>query len=384
MAQSPLRLFIGVLALLLVAAAAPASADGATANPPPLFTRIGVDDDGAVAPGGCAAANPASCTQDVLGLDLVSLEVREASTANGTGQAIFLIGFQGGKAGQDNLLTLKLTAGSAQTFAISGKTEGPYNSTACAAVVGPYTFPGADEHVKAIECRVPYSALGGNGTGTKVTGISVESAVGNTKYDLLPGTWQTTNGQTVPYAPRCTTPTPPSLPSCTTTPPTTPFEYTLKGPAKLLDATLSATSVNLAQGPGLVEVQLTSLATNLTQEVALALESPSTIQATLDSPTAVLVSNTSKTVALSIVGATRDGIVTLTLTSDLGAYQVLSVSVAAPPSSTCPPTAGNATRAPGCPTTGETATTTAAAPGFELMPMAALLGLATLNRRRRE
>jgi hypothetical protein len=384
MAQSPLRPFIGVLALLLLAAAVPpALADGATPNPPPLFTRIGVDDDGAVAPGGCAAANPASCTQDVLGLDLVSLEVREAYTSNGTGQAIFLIGFQGGKAGQDNVVTLKLTAGSAQTFAIAGKTEGPYNSTSCSAVVGPYPFPGADEHVKALECRVPYAALGGNGTGTKVTGISVESAVGNTKYDLLPGTWQTTNGQTVPYAPRCSTPTPPNLPSCTPTPPTTPFEYTLKGPAQLLEATLSAASVNLAQGPGLVEIQLASLATNLTQEVAIAMEAPATIQASLDAPTAVLVSNTSKTVALSIVGATRDGMVKLTLTSDLGAYQVLSVSVAAPPSSTCPPVAGNATRAPGCPTTTGT-TTNQPAPGFELMPMAALLGLATLSRRRRD
>ena len=35
--------------------------------------------------------------------------------------------------------------GSAEkTIEIKGKTEGPYNSTSCDRVVGPYQFPGAD------------------------------------------------------------------------------------------------------------------------------------------------------------------------------------------------------------------------------------------------
>lgn len=387
MAPSPSRSLIGVLSLLLLAAAAPASADGATENPPPLFTRIGVDLDGAVGPGSCESANPSTCAQDVLGLDLLSLEVREAYAANGTGQALFLVGIQGGE-GKDNTLTLHVKGGADLALVMTSKAGGAFNSTLCDATVGPYAFPGADDHVKAVECRVSYAKLGLNGTGAKVTGIRAESAVGTSKYDVLPGTWYSKDRQDtpVPYVPVCEVdPSSPGAPHCGPTqhPGTTPFEYALKGPAKLLDASLSAASVDLAQGPGLVQVQLTSLAANLTQEVALALAAPSTVQATLDAPTAVLVSNTSATVALSVVGATRDDTVTITLTSDLGAYQVLTVDVKAPRSSTCPPVAGNATRVPGCPGTSETSTT-AAAPGFELMPMAALLGLATFSRRRRE
>src|SRR5207245_1165505 len=118
-------------------------------------------------------------SEDVQGLDLLSLDVREAYMANGTGMVDLLIGFQLGKAAQDQTVKVFYNAGSAaKTIEIKGKTEGPFNSTSCDKVVGPSQFPGADAHVKAIDCYVSYAHLGVNGTGSKLTGIHLESDVG--------------------------------------------------------------------------------------------------------------------------------------------------------------------------------------------------------------
>jgi len=379
--------------LLLIACVPAAMAHGAPEGRE-IDTRVLEDDDGGLAPGGCSHDTEQACAnpQNLGGLDLLALDVREMHTANGTPAASFRVLFQGGNAGVAQTVSISLTAGgAAQTLTFTGNTGGPYNSTTCSAFAGAVVPPGADDHVSAVDCIVTYAALGVNGTGDALTAISVLSSVGAKKYDAMPGTWYTNDGQSnlAPRVPVCdSSTTPPTCeqpqPSDATGGDLTPGAYTLAGPAKLVDATLSAATVDLRQGPAIVDIVLGTSLNGTTQVVTLNMSAPTSIQASLDAATAI-VGNESRTVKLHLVGATKDGAVTVILTSDLGFYQVLSVAVTAPPPPpACPTgTAGapvTATSVPtNCPTT-DTDTKASGAP--EMVFVAGLVCTLALTRRR--
>jgi len=347
-------LVAALLAAILVAALPGASAHGAKPSPP-LYTRVGdADDDGQVGPGGCVATNEQTEEQTCAksqtnpgGLDLLSLDAREAYLPNGTAAVDFLIGYQRGGDGVSQ--TVSLFVGS-KTFSFTGPTGGPYNSTTCDRLVGPYDFPSGDGEQQAMDCWVTYAHLGvTNGTTGTLAAIHMQSDAGATaKFDIWPGAYYEggQNGHYVPAIPDCDTS---ATPPCDTPEPTEPTSddypsYTLAGPADLVKATASVASVDLAKGAGKVTIQLAAGAgaANVTQLANLTMSAPGTIQASLDAANAKVSGNGTSAVNLAVVGATKDGTIRITVATDLGGYTVLSIPVkAAPPASPCGTPAGS-------------------------------------------
>jgi len=330
-----------LLAAILLAALPTASAHGALPSPP-LFHRIGdADDDGQVGPGGCndnAEAQTCDKSQtNAGGLDLLSLDAREAYLSNGTAAVDFLVGYQRGAAGVQQ--TVSIFVGS-KTLSFHGPNGGPYNSTTCDRLVGPYDFPGGDGLQKAVECWVTYAHLGiANGTAGSLSGIHMQSdADSTTKYDVWPGAYYL-QGRYVAAIPDCdTSATPPDCDQPEPNEPTDRPGYALTGPADLLKVTLSAPSVDLGKGSGMVHLMLAAgaAATNVTQLANLTMDAPATIQASLDAANTKVSGNGTSMVMLNVVGATKDGTVRITVTTDLGGYAIVSIPVkAAPPPNPC-------------------------------------------------
>ncbi|MFO1533612.1 MAG: hypothetical protein ABR562_07980 [Thermoplasmatota archaeon] len=339
-------------------------------------------------PNSCGTAN------DLGGLDLLSLDVRETHLPDGSPAVDFRVGVQDGKEGTTQKVQISVTAGGkAQVFDFAGPT-GNYSSSTCSRLSGPIKYPDAanDGDVMAVDCFASYVALGVNGTGAPLSAISVKSLAADKPYDQMPGTWYDKDkGDTlVPRVPECEVPSGvPSGSPCET--PTaddasggkqTPGAYTTAGPAQLVKVTASSTAVTLTGGAQKVTLTFASSLNHTEQVLSLNMSAPTTVQASLDGSSVVL-GNTTKTVILNVVGATKDGTITVTVTSDLGAHATIAIAVKAPPPPppTCNPAAtevsGTASCAPG------TDTSSSNAAGAPEMLFVALLvaGLAGTRRR---
>lgn len=346
-------------ALLVALALLPlASAHGA----PPVRevdTRVLLDDDGLVGYGGCVdgTCQPAAPSG---GLDLLALDVREATLGDGSPAVVFrlIVQSEAPVPGASLVLHVDAPAGGADFRADSA--DGLAFTSTFDRLDGPVDV--GDGHPKALDGWVRYSTLGAK-PGDKLSGLAVSSFRGADPDDAMPGGWFM-DGQEVPAVPDEPDPS-------AATQGSEPGAYTLAGPASLVALTADPASVDLSHGPVKVTLSLANRVT-LEQFANLTLSSPSGVEAGLASAQALLQPSGSRTVELTVGNATADGALSLVAYTDLGGRATLQVPVKAAPMNH---TLDNSTQA-------TTAPASKPSPGAGVLLAPAVAAAALLRRRR--
>jgi hypothetical protein len=320
-------------ALALLAIAAGTQAHGA----PPvreLDTRVLTDDDGLVGYGGCVESQ---CAAPVEGLDLLALDLREAAFPDGAPALVFRVLLQSDAPAAGAGVTLALAAGGAERTLDLATADGlAYTSTSFERVEGPFDV--GDGHPKAVDGWIRHAGLG-VAAGDRLTGITVRSHRGETADDAMPGGWSS-NGVPVPHVPHDADPDEALAEQG-------PGEFPLRGPASLVAFSAQPAAPDLSQGPATVVLRLANNV-SFPQFATLSVEAPAGITARLAQDGVSLDADGAREVELHISNATANGIVRVTLVSDLGAHEVADVTVRARPpasamatsTSSVPPQAG--------------------------------------------
>lgn len=351
------------IGLALLVAAPAATAHGAAPSRA-IDTRILLDDDGSVGPGGCVDGQ---CPpNDAGGLDLLSIDGREAYTADGQPTIELRVAFQdfSSKTGQSVKITFKAGGADHEIEFHGGGTA--YNSSACAKFAGP--IPIGDRTPKAIDCTLLASGLGVK-SGDKLEEVKVTSSIGGNAYDVMPGTWYE-NGQLAPHVPTVEpgqVPDPGEIQEGLSDPELGSYEVV--GPAALLNLTTTAPGTigpfkaTLAIQNAVAEDQFATITVQTFGNLTAAVD-----QSSLD----LKASSAARTVILTIDKVKSAGNVTLLITTNLGAYQKITLDVKPPVSVAAPSTATNAS---------STSSTTKQSPAMELAALGLLLvGLAARRR----
>lgn len=346
-----------VAALLLLAAAPLASAHGA----PPVRevdARVLLDDDGLVGYGGCVdgTCQPAS---PAGGLDVLALDVREASLGDGSPAVVFRIIVQSEAPVPGASLVLHVDAPAGAVDLRADSADGLAFTSTFDRLDGPVDV--GDGHPKALDGWVRYSTLGAK-PGDTLSGLAVSSFRGTDQDDAMPGGWFV-NGQEVPAVPDEPDPS-------AATEGSAPGSYTLAGPANLLSLAADPASVDLSRGPAMVKLTLANPVT-LEQFANLTLSSPAGVAASLASAQALLQASGSRTVDLTVTNATADGTLSLVAYTDLGGRATLQVPVKAAPMNS---TMDNSTQT-------TTASASKQSPGVGVLLVPALAAVALRRRR---
>jgi opacity protein-like surface antigen len=289
-----------VLALAVLCALPAAAAHGA----PPvrgIDVRVLLDQDGTLGYGGG-------------GLDVLALDVREASFPDGAPAVVFRLVMQSEAPPAGQSLALTFTAGGKSHTLTAGTDDGAvFASPDFDRVDGPFDV--GDGHPKAIDGWMRAATLGVK-PGDKLTGFSVGSLDGDGAMDdVMPGGWFM-QGQEIP---------PVEVPGVEEEAEGAAGDYMLHGPAELLK--LEATPAQ-ADAPANVTLRLTDQS-SLPQFVGLTLVAPAGIKARLEQSAVSLDGNGARVVDVVVSSATSDGVVQVIATSDLGAYSVLQLVVGA-------------------------------------------------------
>lgn len=211
----------GLATLLALLLATPTTVAHGAASGREIDTRLLADNDGLVPFGGCAEGQclPGLESQ---GLDLVVLEVREASYRQQPA-VIFRIIYQTDSAQAGRAVDVSFKAGG-RDHTFSFTTDGAQPPTGTFdALAGP--FDAFDGYPKAVDGYLTYDTLGVT-VGDELTDITVMSTFEDEPSDAMPGTWFA-SGQEVPFVPN---------PEGELEQPG-PATYKLLGPAKLLEVT---------------------------------------------------------------------------------------------------------------------------------------------------
>lgn len=359
-----IQLAAAVAALALLLLSSPASAHGAT-PPRAIDVRILQDDDGSLSPGACVEGQcpPVGST----GLDLLTLDAREASLADGTPIIVLRLSYQTPATsldGQAIEIAFKTPAGD-KTVTFTGAGQA-FTGPGCVKVSPPEAV--GDGTPKAVGCTLSALALGVK-TGDELTEIQVASSNGDGAFDVMPGTWYL-NGELAPHVP--TVPEPGEVPN-----PEEVMEsveepelgvYKVTGPAKLMNLTSTPAPT---QGPFTATLSLQS-AVPLDQFATATISHEGNFTASLSQTAIQLKAGaTAKISILTITNVKSSGMAMVTVTSDLGAYEVIHFQVKAPP----PPPAANST------TSAPTTSSSKASPGPALVPVTLALA-AHLSRRK--
>jgi hypothetical protein len=352
------------IALALLGMASAVQAHGA----PPVRevdTRVLLDDDGLVAYGGCVEGQ-CQPFAPAEGLDLLALDLREAAFPDGAPAIVFRVVVQSEAPVAGAGIAIALAAGGVErTFDLASADGLAFTSGSFERVDGPFDV--GDGHPKAIEGWVRHATLG-VGAGDALTAITVRSHRGETADDAMPGGWSA-NGVAVPHLPHDADPEEALAEQ-------SPGDYMLRGPASLVGVSADPAAPDLSGGPATVVLRLANTV-SLPQFANLAIEASPGIVARLAQAGVALDASDTRDVDLIISDATANGLVRVTLVSDLGAYEVANVTVQAP-LRTAPEASTQATAAAG--EDGEKATP---GPG-PLLAVTLALGLVALLRRQRE
>lgn len=358
-------LAVGLLAAIALLAPG-ASAHGAAAERE-VDTRVLADQDGLLGYAGCLEG--LCLPPEGLGagaLDLLALDVRELSDANGTALLAFRTIAQANveqQAGRS--LSISFTVGGqAKTLTLTGDGLTYASSDVDRAFVSTDTI--GDGHAKAIEAWVALARLGAK-PGDALTDLRVATFAGTTKGDLMPGTWHSASAQDepVPFIPG----EPPGGPDDLAA--GEPGAYTLKGPAKLLEATADRASLDTSHSAAKLTVTVKNPLATLPQFVTLS-AAGADLRVAVEPATVNLDPGASKTVTLTVRGPTAT--LNVTAASDLGGHANLSVPVV----NTHGATSSNSTTT----TTATTTESTKKSPGLSLAPLALGLAAVALARRR--
>lgn len=329
--------------------------------------RVLLDDDGLVAYGGCVEGQcqPAAPAE---GLDLLALDAREASLPDGSPAIVLRVLVQSEAPAAGAGVTVSFLAGGSEWSLQAESADGlAYTSSTFDRVDGPFDV--GDGHPKAIDGWIRHATLG-VAPGDALTGIRVVSQRRDTLDDAMPGGWYA-DGAQVPHLPHDADPG-------EATAETAPGEYRLKGPAPLVGLLAEPAAPDLSRGPASVKLRLTN-PVGLPQFCDLALLVPSGVTARLGQSGVSLDANGQREVELVVSNATANGVVQVTLVSDLGAYETLDIPVQAPPPSAATSTSGPA----GAHAAGDAADGSKDSPGPPpLLPPLALLALVALLRSR--
>lgn len=306
------------LALVALLAVPAAHAHGA----PPVRevdVRVLLDDDGLVAYGGCVEGQcqPAAPPE---GLDLLALDVREAALPDGSPAVVLRFVVQSDAPRPESSIEATVLAGGTEWSLAVATADGlAYSSSTFDRVDGPFDV--GDGHPKAIDGWIRHAALGA-APGDALTGIRVVSRHGEALDDAMPGGWYA-NGAEVPHLPHDADPGEAAAEPAA-------GEYRLKGAAQLVALAAEPAAPDLSAGPATVRLRLSN-PVGLPQFCDLALLVPPGVAARLSQPAVSLDANGTRDVELVVSNATADGVVQVTLVSDLGAHEVADVTVRAPP-----------------------------------------------------
>ncbi len=276
-----------------------------------IDTRVLQDDDGTAGytPDTCAPVP--GCPFASGAPDLLALDLREASTADGQPVLWFRAAYQTEVPAGPKAIHITLTAaGKAHELDFTSADGVAFTSGTFAKVVGP--TPIGDGHPKALDGMLFPSALG-LGPGDTLTGISVESHGAGNAGDLMPGGWSPSEG--VEVAP---------IPNPAESERSFPGAYTLSGPAPLLRM-MAMGALDLTAAKGLVMVHVENALSATQQFANLSVTAPAGVVATFDPASVALDGGAAKMATLRLVKATGDGVLNVTVRSDLGAYAVLSI-----------------------------------------------------------
>jgi hypothetical protein len=308
---------LGLVALVLLATTGQVQAHGA----PPMRefdTRVLLDDDGLVSYGGCleGQCQPAAPAE---GFDLLALDLREAAFPDGSPAIVFRVLLQSEAPVAGGGIAIALAAGGVEQALDLATSDGlAFTSATFDRVDGPFDV--GDGHPKAVEGWIRHAALG-VAAGDALTAITVRSHRGETADDAMPGGWSS-NGVEVPHVPHGADPDEALAEQA-------PGQYPLRGPASLVAFTADPAAPDLSGGPATVVLRLANNV-SLPQFADLAVDAPAGIRVRLAQPGIVLDGNGSREVELHVDDATANGLVRVTLVSDLGAHEVAEVAVRAP------------------------------------------------------
>jgi hypothetical protein len=360
---------LALATLLLAAAALPAATAHGASAPREVDARILQDDDGLTGytPGTCAADVP-GCPVSGGAPDLLSLDAREARDELGRPVVWFRVVYQTDQPALLRAVHLTFTAKGAEKEFDWSSADGVHFTTGTfARILGP--TPVGDGHPQALDGMVP-DALLGLAVGDQLTGFSAESHGTGEESDIMPGGWTYAGQATIP-----------SIPNPTATAPSFPGAYTLQGPAQLLKVG-EVGSLELTPGKGQAAVQVENLLAGGAQFATLTLQAPAGATASLDPAALALDGGQLKISTLKLAKATVSGNLTVTVRTDLGAYQVLSVPFKGAPA-TPNATAPNLVGAEGVSSTSaRTASVTATSKAAPLPLPFVALALALLAARR--
>jgi hypothetical protein len=307
-----LVLLLAAAGLAGVAAAPGAAAHGA-APPREVDTRVLLDDDGLAGFGGCVEG---SCPPEPHeGLDLLSLDARELRLPDGRPGLALAVAFQWQAEGvQGRSIRLQFVAGGqvqAVTF-LGPDTDAPTVAGA-ERIVGP--VPVGDGDPRRVEAWFDLATFGlPPSPGSELSNVTVQSHRGDTLDDRMPGGWYQAGVQ-VPHVPHSADPGE-ALEEAA------PGRYTVKGPARLLDA--SPPLPDSAAFPRSYSLTVGNPLGDLGQSVTLSHGDPASF---------VLGPGEGQAVNVTLPPGRHD----VTLVSDLGAWASFDLPFIARPANTTAP-----------------------------------------------
>lgn len=291
--------------LLALVLAAPMGLAHGAPDPREIDTRV-------LADGTSNGDYGASGTLDEGGLDVLALDVYEATLPGSTEPAIVLrLIVQGGDSAQEHRIDISLSGQEAHAFEFTTSDLSSYSSQTFAAVRGPFDV--GDGHPKAIEGIIPREQLG-LGPGDTIDSIVVTSSVGGTDADDMPGSW---------YFQGVEVPTSPDEDAA-------PGEYEVQGTAAWFDMQSSVAVIPPSTEPANATITFTSSLAQMEQVLTISATAPTGMEVSLGATTVILAPGASKDVELQMQGIGA-GQVRVMASSDLGLSRDVSMPIQADP-----------------------------------------------------
>jgi hypothetical protein len=285
--------------------------------------QVIVDDEGLVEYGGCPAD---SCVPNFPadGIDLLSLDVREAFLADQRPALCFRLSYDIANPDVPSRTVFVSYAGAkVNEFTMAGLDAPAASVAESDRVLGPTSYGDG----MTVEAWFAYDTLGIQ-PGATLSEIRLQSRTGTQPDDDMPGPWYS-NGVAVPHVPH-------SADAAEAVEEHPPGNYVVKGPSPLLFDVKS--TPDDAAFPHAWSISFTNPLTSLGQTVNATVNG--NVSVNLDPASVVLGPGQTATINVTGLVPPETGTVRLILVSDLGAQAVVDLGFASPPAKESPATPG--------------------------------------------